>query len=339
MPKKQSVSVHDVARVAGVSATTVSNALNGRGSMSEATRRRVLAIAREMGYVPNLAAQSLRGAKSATVGIVVSDIGDQLMAEVVTGIETALWDAGYTCYICVTHNDASREGACLKRLCQRQVEGLVLVNGHGHPELGMLSEGLPVVFVDPTQRLGHVNTVYVASDWHAMIVDGVRALAAHGCERIALVNAFASMHAEDDVSVGALHDALDGLGLRLDRNLLLLGNSGGPREEGRRLVGRCFDEGNRPDGIACLGYPVALGAYDAMRERGLVPGRDALVINVGGTPDADMISPSLSSLERHACQMADRAAEALLAMMAGKEPPSREVLVSHEVVERESTLG
>lgn len=339
MPKKQSVSVHDIARVAGVSATTVSNCLNGRGNISEATRQRVRAIAKDLGYVPNLAARSLRGAKSATAGIVVPDIGDALMAEVVTGIEAALWDAGYTCYICVTHNDAARETAYLERLCQRQVEGIALVNGHGHPPLDMLPEGLPVLFVDPTQRLDYQNTTYVASDWHAMIGDATRALAAHGCQRIALVNAFASMHVEDDVSVGAFRNALAELGMRLDRNLLLLGNSSGPRAEGRRLVGRCLDEGNRPDGIACLGYPVALGAYDTLRERGLVPGRDTLVINVGGTPDADIISPSLSSLERHADQMAQRGAEALLAMMSGSKPPSREVIIPHEVIERESTLG
>ncbi len=76
----------------------------------------------------------------------------------------------------------------------------------------------------------------------------------------------------------------------------------------------------------------------AVVERGFVPGRDALVINVGGTPDADMISPSLSSLERHANLMAQQGAEALLAMMSGSELPSREVTIPHEVIERESTL-
>lgn len=93
------------------------------------------------------------------------------------------------------------------------------------------------------------------------------------------------------------------------------------------------------DGIVALGDRAALGACAAIGKRGLVVGRDVLVIGTDDTLYARIARPALSSVNRHVGQMAERGVQALLAMMAGERPAQTQIVIPHEVVERASTLG
>ena len=112
-----SVTLRDVARVAGVHPGTVSRALNPetRGLVNERTAQRVLAAAKELGYRPNPIARGLRTNRSNTIGVLVPDLMNPLFAAVVRGIEDGLRDGGYTPLIANTDNDPERERVAFER--------------------------------------------------------------------------------------------------------------------------------------------------------------------------------------------------------------------------------
>ena len=89
----------------------------------------------------------------------------------------------------------------------------------------------------------------------------------------------------------------------------------------------------------CLGDRIALGACQALRERGLGVGRDVLVVGMDNSLFSQVAVPAISSVDRHADEMAKRGVEALLSMMSGEEPDENHITIGYDIVERESTLG
>ena len=335
----KAVSIYDIAKLAGVSTATVSKVLNGKGSISQATRERVLDIARQEGYVASYAARTLSRGDTHTVGILAPDVSNPFFSGLVRRIETLLYDAGYVCFVCDTGNDVERARRNLESLAQRQVSGLVLVNGRY--ELGDLgvADGLPVVEVDSPMRTARPWTVSVVNDFSAMARDAVRLLARRGCRRIALLSVFTGATSSDGEWMG-LRATLAEFGLTPDRNLVLVGpHRKESRVEAAELVGQCLDDGYAMDGIVCLGDRIALGACQALRERGLGIGRDVLVVGMDNSLFSQVAVPAISSVDRHEDEMAERGVEALLSMMGGEEPDEDYAVIGYDIVERESTLG
>lgn len=122
-------SIKDVARMAGVSYTTVSHVINGTRRVSDAARQRVLQAISDSGYVPSAAARALRGAKARILGVLVPDISNPFCAELVLGLETTSRAAGYSLLLCSTEPDAADVEAQIDSLMARRVDGLVVVAG------------------------------------------------------------------------------------------------------------------------------------------------------------------------------------------------------------------
>src|ERR1700738_5318625 len=142
--------VHDVARRAGVSTSTVSHVVNNTRFVSDVLRERVLAAMRELDFTPNAAARMLTLKRSHTIGLIVSDIRNPFFASVARGVEDVAQERGYTLVLCNSDENPEREIACLKALQTRQVDGILLASaGEAHPLLARLVRaGFPIVLVD-----------------------------------------------------------------------------------------------------------------------------------------------------------------------------------------------
>ena len=119
----------DVARAAGVSASTVSRILNGTARVSEKKRLAVLSAIEKMNFVPNQMAQSLKSGHSMTIGIVVQDIASPFFDETLRGIDEGLKGTGYTSVIVSGHWDAAEEAERIQLLLARKVDGIILLSG------------------------------------------------------------------------------------------------------------------------------------------------------------------------------------------------------------------
>ena len=337
---KRTVSIYDIAKLAGVSTATVSNVLNNKGSYSEKTRDLVMRIAREQGYVANFAAKSLREASTKTVALLTPDVSNDFFSTLVLKVEGLLRAAGYTSYICNTANDDEREAEYLRSLISKQVDGIVLIGGVTRDHI-QLPTDVPVVHIDHTGALGMSREVYVGNDMPQVSYDMTKTLHARGCERLALVSVSASLYrtADHDQAAG-YYRYLEERGIRLDKNLVLEG----PHKqtsliEAARLVDDCLDAGYAFDGVVALGDRVALGVVNALKARGVGVGHDVRVIGMDDSIYSRVSTPTISTVRRNTDQMAEQGVKALLALLAGEKPAEPHIVVPHEVIERATTLG
>src|SRR4051794_4094993 len=153
----------DVARAAGVSAMTVSNVLNGRPGVAEATRQRVLEAARALGYTPNLQARALAGGRTRMIGLISHHLTVQYAGEVIRGIADELADVGYELIISASYQDASRERERIAFLTGGMVDGLLLLAPVLEPDAldALVSAKVPAVVMDPRRELPGVPRVRV----------------------------------------------------------------------------------------------------------------------------------------------------------------------------------
>jgi LacI family transcriptional regulator len=142
------VTIRDVAARAGVSIGTASKALNGQGKLRAATRDRVAAAARELGFAPNLLARGLLAGRTYTVGLITTDSFGRFSIPVMLGAENALGAGQISVFMCDTRDEPDRERQYLEMLLSRRVDGLIVAGRRIEPRPSIgLGLGVPVVYV------------------------------------------------------------------------------------------------------------------------------------------------------------------------------------------------
>src|SRR5919197_1489813 len=144
-------SMREVADLAGVAMSSVSRVLSGHPDVSPTMRERVLAAVDELGYKPDLLAQSLRRRETLSVGFVVGDISNQLFAEIVKGAETALREAGYSMLLTNSENDPDLDAEHVRLFERRRADGLILslAQEQHAPTIEVLEQlDVPIVVID-----------------------------------------------------------------------------------------------------------------------------------------------------------------------------------------------
>ena len=337
---KRTVSIYDIAQLAGVSTATVSNVLNSKGSYSAKTRDLVLRIAKEQGYVANFAAKSLREASTKTIALLTPDVSNDFFSTLVLKAEGLLRAAGYASYICNTANDDEREEEYIRGLISKQVDGIVFIGGVTRSTINAAAD-VPVVHIDHEGALGMTHEVYVGNDMAQLTYDMTSTLFERACQRVALVSVSASLyHARGHDQTSGYYNYLKEHGIRLDKNLILEGpHKQTSHIEAAELVNECLDDGYDFDGVVALGDRVALGVVNALKARGIIVGRDVRVIGMDDSIYSRISTPAISTVRRNTSELAESGVKALLTMLKGEQPAQDHIVVPHEVIERATTLG
>jgi DNA-binding LacI/PurR family transcriptional regulator len=159
------VTIKDLAEKAGVSAMSVSNALNNRGKLSEETKRHIIKIARELNYMPNLVAKSLRKAQTRTIGVIMSDSSQYVFSKLLLGIEQEASKTGYSILLANTDQKKDLEIKAIDLLVSKRIDGLLiaapLAVGEGDIER-LKSLKVPFVFLMRTS--GFEGVEFVTND-------------------------------------------------------------------------------------------------------------------------------------------------------------------------------
>ena len=163
MQKSFPITMKDVAELAKVSVSTVSHTINKTRFVSDVTRQRVLRAMAELGYHPNIIAQSLRRKRTNTVGLIISDITNPFFPEVVRGVEKQLIRAGYSIILANTDDDTEKERELVTLLYGKRVDGLIIVpSGRENKHIKFLvQQNVPVVLLDRKVEGLEVDTVLV----------------------------------------------------------------------------------------------------------------------------------------------------------------------------------
>lgn len=327
----------DVARAAGVSPSTVSRVLNGTTRVDAEKAARVHSAVADMGYVPNAFARSLLGHAGRSVGVLVPQLADEFYGRVVTGIEDGLKQGGYQMVCSLGHDDRKVEAEAIAMFLETRVAGLVLVSDH-----------VPVRDILTLARGGHpivlINRVIPELTAHAIRIDNVysgalatRHLLEFGHTRIAHVAGSLSRTGARERLEG-YHLALRDHGIERDDRLVFEGDfteEGGREAVARALAARALQSSDFT-AVFAANDRMAAGAIAAIRKAGLRVPDDLSVVGFDNSAISRFTFPTLTTVDYPVTSMGRQAADHLLHLIAGDDPPPLP-LIQPRLVERDST--
>lgn len=348
----------DVAAIAGVSYRTVSNVINGRVPVSEATREKVDAAIAELGYRPQLAARQLRMGRSNLITLSVPFLSLPYFAQLAHAVVGAAEQVGYDVVVDETHGDPARELRAAAGFGTMLTDGILLSPmSLGDAQLVAARGTTPLVVLGERIRAARVDRVVVDSVTSSrdaaahLIASGRRALGFLGTVPDASSGAAAA-----DLRLEGFRTALRAAGLEAKPQHLLQVSPWDPaspdgdysREEGYARVrallsGRSGRSGSDPvdmldglDGLVCANDLLAIGALRAFREAGVdVPGRVA-VVGWDDSPESAFAAPSLTSIAPDLGELARLAVASVLRLVDDPHSPPRVEQAPYRLVVRES---
>lgn len=314
---RRRVRLRDVAEAAGVSVSTASTALSGRGKggttrLSEEARQRVRDAASALGYVPSEAARGLVTGASGRVAIVVPNLYQPYFSRLVELLIDELSRRGLRSTIRLTEDVPERERDAVMGVTTRDVDG-VLVSPHHLNDalLGGRCPPLPVVQLGSAAVRGVAR---VAMDEYGGALAAARHLIAAGHRRIAYM---ARVSADGGPRLDAYRVAHEEAGVEVDPDLVILGEDWDRRDTGLESTIGLLRSGVDVDALMCINDAVAIGAVRALLAAGLdVPG-DVAVTGFDNTVEGEFSTPSLTTVDPGVDVMAWAAVECLVAQLDG----------------------
>lgn len=327
-----SITIKDIAKVAGVSHTTVSRALKNHPSISAETTARIQHLAREMGYTPNIVAQSLLNRRTNTIGMVVTTIADPFMTMVVDGAESVARQAGYSLFLGASHNNPRDELDVVKTFHQRRVDAIIVTSSRVGSLYATELEKIeiPIVLINDQQDGKYLYSVAV-DDIHGAQT-AVEHLISLGHRRIAYLGNTVRPEANRRRREGYLA-ALKKAGISPETNLIFDGVTGDDVALGAQILDDL--RAQSATAVFCCTDMLAVGMLLSCRERGIaVPEQ----LSIAGFDDIDIahfVSPQLTTIHQPRRRLGQLAMQMVLDLLNGKSANNQ--ILPCELVVREST--
>ncbi|MFI8567073.1 LacI family DNA-binding transcriptional regulator [Rhodococcus sp. NPDC078407] len=314
----------DVARIAGVSVSTVSHVLNGTRKVNPATRKRVDAAIVEIGYRRNVVARSLAAGRTNTVGLSIAALTNPYFGSLVHAVERRLSEAGYVLILGDSHDEPQSERRVTQSLLDRQVDGMILAPAAGSesstiPEI--VRSGTPLVLIDrmldlPCDQVGPENEAS-AYDLTAHLLDS-------GHRRIAIVRGIAGISSTTERFDGYAR-ALADRGIELDPELILDGRSN--VEVAESAVRELMSSPHRPSALVSMNNSMTIGSLKAVRGLGLSIPADLAFVCYDDFEWSDLFEPRLTAAAQDVQTIGRTAADLLLGRIEGHEDAPRSIRV------------
>jgi LacI family transcriptional regulator len=328
------VTLKTIADEAGLSITTVSRALAGYDDVNEATRQRIIAIAKRLDYEPNLAARHLRSKHTQTIGMVIpltSYFSDPFFMELLSGVGRQAAEYGYDLLLSAQQPGEEELGAYRRIVASSRIDGVVVARvRHDDPRIAFLKDAH-----HPFVAFGRSNAgdhPYIDVDGVAGMRQVVRHLIERGHRRIALILppralAFAATRYEGYAQ--GLRDA----GLEPEEAYLAEGDL--TSDGGYQAALRLLDQA--PTAIAACNDMMAIGAMRAVRERGFAVGRDVAVTGFDDIPQAAHTTPPLTTVRQPIYDIGRQALEMLIRVIRQEPVEETQIILVPELIIRASS--
>lgn len=326
-------SIKDIAKLAKVSHSTVSRALQNSPLVNAETAEKIRRIARESGYRASAVARGLVTKRTQTIGLVVTTVADPFASEVVSGLEQAASDHGYAVFLAESNGEPEREKKVVQSLAERRVDGIVVTSSRvGALYLPLLSEMMvPIVLVNNQHPGAFVHSVMIGN------LEGSKAAAVHlvglGHRRIAYLGDQFGYQSDTERFAG-FREALDTAGIPFLPELVVHGN--GKPEEAMKAMETLLSLPQPPTAVCCYNDMSALGAMRSIRLRGLRVPEDISVVGFDDLFLASYTQPPLTTVRQPMRRMGQLAMESLFKLMSGTASEIR-IRVDAELIVREST--
>lgn len=336
---ERKTTIYDIAQHLGISAATVSRALNGNTKISEAVRSQVLEAASQMGYEQNKLAVALKSGRSNSVGIIVPRIDRNFFANVIRGVEEELAPHGYHVVITQSDDTADKERSCISTLLNAQVDGILMSVSNSHNDLeallgGVRKKGIPIIFFDRRRDISGISTVTI-NDYEGGYL-ATRHLIDNGCQRIAHLAGDCSLEIYAERSRGYRQALIDAHLEPAERYII---QSQSKVEDGIEATRRLLKMRPAPDAIFSASDFAALGAIQELTARGIRVPNDFCVVGFSNEPFTRLTNPSISSVDQFPLDMGHIAARVFLQQIKdeGKTRFDQKVVLAPKLHIRQSS--
>jgi LacI family transcriptional regulator len=339
MAKPSETTIHDIARMLNLSASTVSRALNNNPVISESTRKLIIKKAQELGYQPNIMAANLRTRRTNTIGVILPLINRHFFSSFVSGVEEVAYREGFAVAISQSNDDFEKETRIAQTFFANRVDGLIVSLGMQTASFDHLK-----VFAERGVPLAFFDRVPEEIDAHKIVVDDYRGgymatqhLLEQGAIRVAHIGGPLNLMIYRNRHKGYT-DALAEAGIEMDNSLVIHNQL--TRDDGTNAVQTLMQIRNPPDAIFCANDTTALSTILYLREKGIkVPG-EVLVVGFSNEPFSEVVTPSISTIRQPGIEMGRKTAELLIEQIhdTGKIPGYKTIVMPTELIVRESSV-
>ena len=327
---RKAVTIQDVARVAGVSVSTVSRVLNEKADVSSETQEHVRSVIKELGYTTNLAARSMRSHKKNLVGMVMPDIAYPFAFEVMRGVNQAIAESEFDLLVYTTGDvrksgRASHEQKYVSLLNNSITDGAIIVA----PVTGEFSTDAPIVSIDPLMSNPNYPSVHATNYQGAM--DAMNYLLELGHTRIGFISGRAELVSANRRLKG-YRDALKKVGLPIDEELIACGDY--TTDTGVICTQELLSLDNPPTAIFASNDQAAMGVFQVSQKLGLRIPEDLSVIGFDNIMESRYMK--LTTVDQFIYQMGFVATQLLIKLINGEELDTQTYKMQTQLIIRES---
>jgi len=334
MPKDYRPTQYDVARLAGVSQTTVSHVLNNSKAVtiSDETRQRILAVIQDLGYLPNKGARSLRTSKTCTIAAVIPDITNPFYPTLVRGIQDVAENNGFDLIIYNTDGEIEKEKKSLRSVLQNKVDGLISVL-FSLDSNDLVKLGIPVVHIQlRPEAPPPVDVIFIDNVSAAYSI--VNYLIRRNYDCIGMIAGIEDTPPRRSRIIG-FRKALSENHIPMQDILIRGGNYN--EAGGYQGMKELLNLAPRPDAVFAANDLMAMGALIAMREAGLRVPEDIAIVGFDDIPAARLVNPPLTTVTQFQDQIGRRATQMLFDRINGQAPNEMQVVeMPYQLIIRQS---
>ncbi|MDF2716270.1 MAG: transcriptional regulator, LacI family protein [Paenibacillus sp.] len=335
---KKSLTIHDIAKMADVSSATVSRVLsNSSYPVSPELRSKILRIAKETNYVPNLLGKQLKTKTSMTIGVVIPTITNLFYSSIILGVEEIARKNNYQVLLCNSFQDPELEDKYIQAMFEKQVRGLVIssISSDKKQLKHFIDMGLNVVALDQKMEMEDVSQVDF--DYRKGGYIATKHLLGKGHERIAYLTA-----PLDRPSRISIHEGY--LAAMSEAGLEPIIQEGGKEtysgtyefENGKEQTRRLMDRGERPTAIFACNDMTAFGVVNELSSKGVKVPEDISVMGFDGIDFGQMMTPPLTTVLQPTYEMGRLACNMLLDVLIDGKKPETGIMLQPKLLERES---
>lgn len=334
----------DVAQRANVSKQTVSRVINDKGEISEATRQRVLAAIRDLGYQPNALARSLVTNISHAIGLTVPFVDQPYFPQIALGVESAAKTAGYSVFLCNCLGDPEQERLAIERLRGHRVAGIISFNSRLQDTAVEQATGglFPILMIN--RELPGVRGTVIWAGYESGARLATEHLIAQGRRQIAFLGLDLKSNVDSDKQKGyegALREA--GIAVDHDRILRTAGLSKRDSqtlvEGGRASIVDALERGVGFDAVFASSDLTAVGAMHELLDRGIRVPEDVAIVGFGGANVTRLVTPALSTITMPLREIGATALLMLLNRIEDASAPAIQVDTDPQLVVGASSIG
>jgi LacI family transcriptional regulator len=332
------INIKKLAKALNLSTSTVSRAFRNNNDINKATKERILARARELGYQPNHYASNLRERKSRTIAVIVPELANNFFLQVINGLEQVASSKGYHILIYLTGDNYEKEISFINHLSNGRVDGIMMsVSGETASEHNYLhklrEKNIPLVFFD--RIYDDIEVAKVTTDDYESSFRGTEHLIQAGCKHIAFLVINKNLSIGKKRLQGYL-DALQQHGLPFRDELVV--DCHHDHDQNLRILRQALPA-LKPDGLFASVERLAIAGYYVCQELGIRIPEQLKIISFSSLEIAPLLNPSLSTISQPAFDMGIQAATLLFEAIegGGAKVKTDHVVLKSELVQRKST--